>query len=185
MKRALILHGTGASSVSNWFPWLKQELMDRGLGVWTPDLPGSGTPNIARYTRYITDNDFKIDEDTLVIGHSSGAVAALGLAQAIDGRLGGVMAVSAFTHDLGWESLTELFDPPLDDSSIRSGAQKIIFVHAKDDPYCPVDEARALSSRLGAAFELLDAGGHFSYELDPKWSSFPDLVTLLDKYGLI
>lgn len=185
MKRALILHGTGASSGSNWFPWLKEELERRGLNVWIPDLPESNTPNISRYNQFLLSHDFVLDQQTFVVGHSSGAVAALGLAQTLDRPIGAIVAVSAFRDDLGWDSLKHLFEPPLDMEKIRRCAEKIIFVHAKDDPHCPVDGAYWLASNLSAESELLDTGGHFSYELDPRWRQFPELIDILNKHHLL
>ena len=80
MKNALILHGINSSSQSNWLPWLKAELEARGYKVWVPDLPLSEKPNIGRYNQYIFEN-WQLNKDSIVIGHSSGAVAALGLLQ--------------------------------------------------------------------------------------------------------
>ena len=79
MRNAVILHGTDGSSNSNWIPWLKDELGIIGYEVWAPDLPNAGAPNTTAYTRFIAQKNFHFNEETILIGHSSGAVAWLGL----------------------------------------------------------------------------------------------------------
>ncbi|HSX27839.1 MAG TPA: alpha/beta fold hydrolase [Candidatus Saccharimonadales bacterium] len=185
MKRALILHGTDASSQDNWFPWLFEQLKARGLEVWVPDLPGSNKPNIARYNEFLLQGGLVFDEDTLLIGHSSGAVALLGLLEELPYPVGAAVCVSAFTHDLGWESLTDLFVKPFDFENLQTKAEKYLFVHAKDDPYCPVDQAKDLATKLHGEFVLLDSGGHFSASLDPQYTAFPALLALLDERKLV
>ena len=78
MKNALILHGTGGDSKENWFQWLKKELESKGYKVWVPDLPGADKPNIRNYNQYLLDN-WSFDDETVMVGHSSGAVSILGL----------------------------------------------------------------------------------------------------------
>ena len=39
MKQALILHGTDATPVNNWFTWLNEQLEQDGYKVWLPQLP--------------------------------------------------------------------------------------------------------------------------------------------------
>ena len=82
MKNALILHGTANDSTRNWFPWLKMELEQHGYHVWAPDLPGSEKPNLKRYNKFIF-SKWKFDKDSVIVGHSSGAVATLGILQSL------------------------------------------------------------------------------------------------------
>ena len=80
MKSALILHGTQGSSKENWFRWLKKELEKKGYKDWLPDLPGAEVPNLKRYNEFIFANkDFEFNSETVLVGHSSGAVACLPL----------------------------------------------------------------------------------------------------------
>jgi predicted alpha/beta hydrolase family esterase len=112
MKSALILHGTDATPQSNWFPWLKQGLQDDGYLVWVVDLPGAKKPNMELGTKVLLSTKYDLGncpqwwnyhENTLIVGHSSGAVAILGLLQDLPASVtvGTCFLVAAFKDDFG------------------------------------------------------------------------------------
>lgn len=152
MKNALILHGTNGSSSENWFPWLKGELEQRGYTVWLPDLPHAEKPNIETYNKFILSNkDWEFNEESIIIGHSSGAVEILGLLAVLseDIQVNKCFLVGSFINDLGWDSLKELFLKPFDFNTIKKHAKEFIFIHSDNDPYCPLDHAQYLTEKLG------------------------------------
>lgn len=78
MRNALILHGTLGSPTGNWFQWLKTELEKKGLEVWLPQLPHAEQPSLKEWADFVHTNcPFEINEETLIVGHSSGAILAL------------------------------------------------------------------------------------------------------------
>jgi predicted alpha/beta hydrolase family esterase len=82
MKRFLILHGTDGSPNANWFMWLKGVLIGMGYQVWLPQLPDADKPDAKKYTEFLLANkSFAYDEETILVGHSSGAVEVLHLLQ--------------------------------------------------------------------------------------------------------
>jgi predicted alpha/beta hydrolase family esterase len=106
MKNALILHGTDSNSSANWFPWLKTELEAEGYAVWVPDLPHAEKPNIERYNKFLLSHtNWIFSEESIVIGHSSGAVAILGLLQSLPETVvvEKCFLVGSFKDDLGWK----------------------------------------------------------------------------------
>jgi predicted alpha/beta hydrolase family esterase len=64
------------------------------------------------------------NDETIIIGHSSGAVEVLSLLQHLpeDKKVKAVFLVSAFRDDLGWDALTDLFTEPFDFEIIRTKA---------------------------------------------------------------
>lgn len=166
LKTAIILHGTDATPSDNWFPWLKLQLEEKGYQVFVPQLPEANHPNIARYNRFLLSNEreFTFDKDTILVGHSSGAVAILGLLQAlpVGTEIGNCYLVSAFTNSLGWEALKDLFFPPLDASKIKGKSSKLTFIHSDDDPYCPLPETEQLAKDIGGELIIKPSQQHFS-----------------------
>lgn len=181
-----MLHGTNANHTHNWFPWLKTELQKRGYTVWVPDLPGADRPNIERYNSFLLGSNWDFN-DNLVIGHSSGAVAILGLLSELppDTKIGTAIFAGAFTKRLSespsWGMLRELFEKPFDFEAIKQKADKLIFVHSEDDPYCPIEQAEYLCQQLDGEFVRLNGLGHFTYGLDKRFKKFPELLEIIDR----
>ncbi|MCL5438657.1 MAG: alpha/beta hydrolase [Patescibacteria group bacterium] len=165
MKNALILHGTNSNSSANWFPWLKKELEKLRYKVWVPNLPFSEKPNIQRYNNFIFSNkDWEFDNDSVIIGHSSGAVEILGLLEALPNTttVDKCILVGSFMNNLGWDSLKELFLKPFDFKQIKKHAKEFVFIHSDNDPYCPLEHAKYLSKQLGGKLIVKKGQGHFS-----------------------
>ena len=183
MSKFLILHGTDGSPDSNWFMWLKGVLIGQGHSVWLPQLPHAEQPNANTYTKFLLDNDdFTYDDNTTIIGHSSGAVEILHLLQALpEGTtIKAAVLVGAFKDDLGWESLSDMFTQPFDFEVIRSRCDRFIFVHSDDDPHCPLEHAQYLVEQTGGELVLFEGQGHFNAENSPSYNQFPEILELFD-----
>ncbi len=177
----VILHGTSSNHSSNWFPWLKEQLEKKGHSVWVPDLPNSQKPDIAAYNDFLlkSGQDF---EDSVMIGHSSGSVAVSGLLQVLPEsvNINTAILVGTFRGDMGWDSLHGV-NIPFDYEKIKSKAKQFIVIHSDDDPNCPLDGAKYVAKQLGAEFVLLPKMKHFSFQLDPRFSQFPELLDIINK----
>ena len=184
MTNVLILHGTDATPDSNWFMWLKGKLVGRGYRVWLPQLPDADRPNAKTYTKFLKANkQFKFDDDTILIGHSSGAVAILNLLQHLPAksRVKAAILVSAFKDDLGRDDLGDLFAETLDFEKIKQRCGKFSFIHADDDPYVPLEQARYLAEQTGGELIVFEGQGHFNTEVGPEYEQFPELIQFIDE----
>lgn len=121
MKNALILHGTNGSPEANWFDWLKAELEKLSYKVWVPQLPGADKPSVKRYNKFLLEeNSWDFNEESIIIGHSSGSVEILGLLQALpEGvEVDTCYLIGSFSHVLAdepdWGQLKGLFEKPFD-----------------------------------------------------------------------
>lgn len=182
MKNALILHGTNGSSKENWFPWLKEELEKRGYKVWVPDLPGADRPNIKRYNEFIFSNsDWEFNEESTLVGHSSGSLAVLGVLQDLpDGIVvKHATLVAGFKDDLGWANLGGLFEKPFDWEKIKRSAKRITLIHSDNDPHIPLEHGEYLKEKLDAELVVMPGRFHFNTEHDPKFTKFPEIIKFL------
>lgn len=183
MKKAIILHGTDSNHTENWFPWLKNELELRGFSLWSPDLPQADKPSIKRYNKLLLDKSkWEFDQDTILVGHSSGSVAILGLLQQLpsDVTVDTCYLIGSFKDNLGWESLSDLFEDPFDFDLIKTKARQFIFIHSDNDPYCPLEHAEFLSEKLGGSLIKKKGQKHFSVgTMGNQYREFPDLLKLI------
>lgn len=183
MKTAIILHGTLGSPQGNWFPWLKKELELQGFTVWLPELPHAKQPSLRSWSRFVRKEcPFAINENTLIVGHSSGAILSLIIAQNNFEPIGGIVAVSVF-HDnsLKWAPNNKLFDVSFEWDTIRANAKKLLFVHSNDDPYVPLEQAQFVANNCQAEIVVLPDQGHFNLEKSESYREFPKLLDLIIK----
>lgn len=187
MKTAIILHGTLGSPDGNWFQWLKKELESRSLKVWLPQLPHAEQPSLREWQRFVAEHcPFSIDEETLIVGHSSGAMLALVLAQHNPEKIGAIVDVSVF-HDnsLQWEPNDRLFDVQFGWNAIRAGVDELLFIHSDNDPYVPLVQAQYVATNIGAEMIVIPGQGHFNLERSEEYQQFPKLLEILEERKLI
>ncbi|MDO8552217.1 MAG: leucine--tRNA ligase [bacterium] len=89
----LLLHGYKGSPTGAFFSWLKRELESKGYAVQAPELPNTSEPKEYEQVKYVFDH-CHIDENTVIIGHSLGAVVAMKLLQKINRPVGGLVLVA-------------------------------------------------------------------------------------------
>lgn len=188
MKNTLILHCTDGTHESNWYSWLGKQLEKKGYDVWVPDLPQAHYPNIQRYNQFILgDSEWKFNEKSILIGHSSGAVAVLGLLQDLpEGiQIDSCYIVGSFVadkNDQDWEQMKGLFEKPFDFDLIKTKAKKFIFIHSEDDPYCPLEQAEYLAEKVDGELIIKKGQKHFSIgTYGEEYKQFPFLLDLIMK----
>lgn len=170
MKRAVLLHGTDGSPEYHWFPWLRNQLKQSGYEVFAPLLPDNHRPNRHTYEQFLKASDWDFT-DNILVGHSSGATTVLNLLS-LDWfpRVRAVVLVGTFLNEKlvkdidGFEDdqFEQLFLPDYDPERIKSKSNHFIFVHGSDDPYCDIDDARALCEKLGGTFIIIENGKHLN-----------------------
>lgn len=164
-RNALLLHGTGDGPDSHWIPWLKNHLAWRGYDVTTPQLPQPDAPDMDRYWEQVL-CDYPYNEQTVIVGHGSGAVAAFGILDrmpaSIHPRL--VISVAGFYKDEGW-NCEGLFRNELNWTKIRTQAQKIELWWSNDDPVVNEAQTNGLAKRLDVKPEIFGGYGHFSKDV--------------------
>lgn len=178
--KIFIVHGTHGSGDGNWFPWLEQHLSQFEVVVARPTLPDSQTPNYEDRMSYIEKEygDF-IDEDTIVIGHSSGAVTALHIAESKKVKqiilVSPIISVnteykdklSEFFDEITGKALYDLYNRPVDMVKVKHNSGPITVLFSDDDPYLPksfIDEANEIYGSSNVF--TIHAGGHLSTQYE-------------------
>ena len=99
--KAILIHGNGDSKpIDNWFPYLKRELEKMGTKVEAPQFPYTELARSSYWLPFL--EKLKADENTIIVGHSSGAIAAMRYAETH--RILGSAFIEAYYTDLGIET---------------------------------------------------------------------------------
>lgn len=178
MKRVVLLHGNGGSKgTDNWQPYIKRELEKIGVLCESPNLPD---PELARSKYWFPhfEDELKLGQDDIVIGHSSGALAILKYAE--NHKIGASILIGIYYTDLGYEDerTNGYFDTPWDWEAIKSNQEWSAIFASEDDPYIPIEQPRFIRDKIGSQYFELEGEGHFGGHTNPKLK-FPELLALL------
>ncbi|NCU30301.1 alpha/beta fold hydrolase [Candidatus Saccharibacteria bacterium] len=173
MKNALILHGTGANSHSNWFDWLASKLSEKGYEVYIPQLPHTDSPDLKLNRRFIFAGEFEFSPETIIVGHSSGAVLALKLLEMlpVGSRIDTVVAVGAYQP-------ADFIDK-IRTNMVQNKARRLIFVHGDNDPIAPLEGVKDLARQTAGKLVIVPGAQHFSAQQSPEHTQLPILVDIL------
>jgi predicted alpha/beta hydrolase family esterase len=170
MTRVIMIHGNGGSTAEGgWFPTVATELRLHGLDVTNETFPDNEAARASIWLPHL--ESLGAGDDTILIGHSSGAVAALRYAESH--TLVGTVIVGASYTDLGDadEAASGYFTSPWNWTQIKSNQAWIIQFASTDDPYIPYAEPSYIHDQLHTELQSFTDRGHFM-DMD----SFPELV---------
>ena len=98
MPDVVLIHGNGGCTAGDfWLPWVERELTALGLEVVNRTFPDNVKARARYWLPFL--EELGADERTILVGHSSGAVAALRFAETH--RVRGSVLVSVCHTDLG------------------------------------------------------------------------------------
>ena len=109
-------------------------------------------------------------ENIVLIGHSSGAEAAMRYMEKY--KVVGTILVSACWTDLGEpsETISGYYSRKWLWKDMRSNAQWIMQFGSTDDPFIPIEEMRLVASEIGTEYIEYTSHGHFMTR------KFPELI---------
>ena len=171
-KKAVIVPGNGSGDVrhSNWYGWAQTKLDQ--LPDFSCRLENMPDPVTARKSVWLPfmKEQLGVGPDTVVIGHSSGAAAAVRFAETE--QVAALVLVGAYTSDLGdaTERASGYFCDPWQWEAVKANAGRIILFGSTDDPFLPWKEQQEVATGLGAELHKFEDRGHFMEE------TFPELV---------
>ncbi len=174
--KLVFLHGNGGCTADmNWYPAVEKAFREKRFEVVRQTLPDNQVAHEEIWIPYIR-NTLKADRGTVLIGHSTGAIAAMRFAEKYP--IMGSVLVSPYYTDLGMENERAggWFDRPWDWKAIMNHQSWIIQFSSMDDPWIPIDEARYISDQLRTEYYEFTNHGHFT---EPEYTEFPELVKAL------
>lgn len=179
-----IIHGSFSNPFSNWIPWLRKEIENRGVdNVYTPDLPsGVSYQNFANWNAIM--NVYKeaglIDENTVLFAHSIAPVFVAKYLITNKIKVKKLIFVCGFNNYLG---INDEYDEVnktmyLDNlSDIKNYCDDIICFYSKNDPYVKYEVEKEFADTIATRQIIIEDGGHLNAE--SGYLEFPDLLEYL------
>lgn len=176
--KVIFIHGNGGGSVKdNWFPYLERELTKLGITIISKDFPDNQIAREKYWLPFL--KELGADENTILIGHSSGAIAAMRFAE--KNKILGSILVGTYYTDLGEENekAAGYFDRPWNWQAIKKHQKWIAQFNSIDDPWIPIEEARFVNVMLETDYHEFKDQGHFGG--DYVKVEFPEIVEVIKK----
>lgn len=176
MRIIFIPGNQGSTTKDHWFPYLQREFGKLGFEVIAATFPDPIVASEKAWLPFL--EELGADENTILIGHSSGAVAAMRFAETKK-ILGSVLVGACYT-DLNdeLEKQSGYYNGPWNWDAIKENQKWIVQFASADDPYIPIQEARHIHEQLKTEYYEYKDQGHFG---DPERSkdSFPEIVEVI------
>jgi predicted alpha/beta hydrolase family esterase len=174
--RIIFLHGNGATHWSfAWAAWLKKELENRGYETFFETFPDSVIARGKYWLPFLKDH-IKAGENDILVGWSSGAVAAMRYAE--ENKILGSVLVGPCYTDLGdeIEKQSGYFDTPWDWQSIKNNQKHITLVYSDNDPFIPQEEFETIAHNLKPEVIKIPGAKHFIEQ-----NTFPEVLDYIVK----
>ena len=181
MKNAIILHGTGETEQSFWFPYIKNKLEKKGYTVSIPRLPDADNPDLATWLPAALKETYT--PETILIGHSSGCPLILSVLENLNVTIKQTILVAGFARPIGEKKEPQkILQDRYDWGKIKLNMQEIIFINSDNDPWgCNDEEGRYMQSHLGGKLIIQKGEGHMgSDSFNQPYKEFPLLLSLID-----
>lgn len=175
--RVILIHGNGGSKpTDHWFPYVKIELKKLGIPVIAPQFPDSHLSRESYWIPFL-EKDLLADENTILIGHSSGAIASMRFAE--QHKIFGSILIGTYYTDLGYETekFSGYFDRPWSWDAIVKNQSWIVEFASSDDPWIPIEEPRYIHMKLQTEYYEFHNQGHFG--ADTNKVTFPEIIEVL------
>ena len=167
MNNVFISHGTEGYPEENWFPWLKQELEQKGCSVFVPQFPSPPVvpAKISEWFDVLKKYEQNINENTILIGHSLGGIFTLRILEKLThpvkavffvGTPIGVQPIANYDRDSSFSGFT------FDWEAIKKKAQHFDVFQSDNDPYVGLENGKELSKNLGVELSFIPNAGHFN-----------------------
>src|SRR3989338_1019816 len=168
----VILHGYGGSPEKDFFPWLKKELQTRGYNVQVPILPHADKAMaVEKSDMEALFNNVRFDMNTVLIGHSLGAIVAIKALEKLEHPIRKLVLVGGFLEPKFRDkdrAFASTFNWEFDFKKIQTNAKNIIILHDRNDHAIPENQGRKLYEALGGKLvEPVPKESHFTGTKEP------------------
>ena len=176
----LLVHGSFGSPFSNWIPYLRKEIENKDLEVYTPDFPtGVGYQNYENWSKllknYVEAN--VINENTIIFAHSIAPIFICKFLVENKIKVKRLIFVCGFNNYLGidkdYDAVNEsmYFDNLAD---VKNYCDDIVCFYSDNDPYVKYEAEKEFADIITENQIMISGGGHLNSE--SGYTEFTELL---------
>ncbi len=183
MKNVIIIHGCSSGPEESkeypenkhWMPWVRGQLVARGISATTPLMPESWAPDYERWKAEFEKQD--INGETTLIGHSCGCAFLVRWLGDAKRQIDKLILIAPWKIGTTSEAKKKFYDYPIDET-IKQRVSKIVMFTADNEEQNGKKSMEMFKNALGGTVIELKGCGHYTYE-DMKTEEFPELLAEL------
>ena len=184
MINYFIIHGSLGNPSENWFPWLTQNLIEKGKNVIVPHFPGPKEQNYDNWSKLMMyyKNLGLINEETVFICHSVAVIFVCKFLIKNKIEIKSLISVAGFNALLDSE-LDEINKTFLVEekefTKIDKYVRNVYCFYSDNDPFVSRDALEEFIYKIKGAKCLIKSAGHFNSISGYK--EFPQILEAIEK----
>jgi predicted alpha/beta hydrolase family esterase len=172
--KVLILHGILGKAGENWGQWLSDSLLKQSYEVIMPNLPKPDHPNRQEWLDSIK-SVMPDTSDLIIVAHSLGVTSALDFIEQLDSPIVGLVSVSGFAEDYGFELNSYFLEQKIIDfNKVNANLERAVVFYGDNDPYVTQKALALLARDLKVKPTIIKNGGHLNSSAG--YTKFPALL---------
>lgn len=162
----------------HWIPWLKKELVARGIETETPLMPTPWNPDYEKFKAEF--EKYEVGENTILVGHSCGSAFLVRWLGETKREIFKLILVAPWKIPNRDDEFQKAFYIYPIDESIKSRANKIVLFTADDEEGEGKESLKIFHQALGGEIIELKGRGHYTMS-DMGTEEFPELLEVVLK----
>lgn len=160
----------------HWIPWIKKELIARGIKTETPLMPAPWEPNYEKFKKEFEKHP--VTENTILIGHSCGCAFLIRWLGGTKQKILKLILVAPWKiPDKDDKFRKAFYEYPIDET-IKSRIKEIIIFTADDEEDDGKKSLKIFHQALGGEVIELKGRGHYTMG-DMGTKKFPELLEVI------
>ena len=181
-KKCIIIHGGPGdikSSIphnlpqTDWFPWIKNQLVLRGIDTIVPAMPDTWNPVYDDYRKEF--EKYKVDEETMLIGHSRGCAFLVRWLGDSKQRIKKLILVAPYRIAVGNSEYKKRFYDFKIDPTIKERIKEIVMFTSDNEEPADKKSLEIYHQALDGKIVNLSNHGHYTLK-DMDTEEFPELL---------
>lgn len=162
----------------HWIPWIKKELLARGIKAEAPLMPEPWMPDYKKFKREFEKHD--VSENTILIGHSCGTAFLVRWLGETKKKIAKLILVAPWKIPDKNDKFRKNFYGYQIDDTIKSRAKEILMFTSDNEEPDGKESLKIFHEALGGKIIELKGRGHYTLR-DMKTSEFPELLDAILK----